>query len=72
MGIVKRWITCILVALALPAIAQQPDLVLKGDVQGAQNKTYFEIPFTCPPVCTVSVLTFNTAEEISAPPWTLE
>ena len=48
MGIVKGWIPCILLALALPAIAQQPDLVLKGDVQGAQNKTYFEIPFTVP------------------------
>ena len=27
---------------------QPPDLVLNGDVTGAQNKTYFEVPFTVP------------------------
>src|SRR5271170_6826100 len=26
----------------------RPDLVLEGDVTGAQNKTYFEIPFEVP------------------------
>ena len=30
------------------AQAARPDLVLEGDVTGAQNKTYFEIPFEVP------------------------
>jgi len=36
--------------LAAPVSAQAPppDLVLNGDVTGAQNKTYFEVPFTVP------------------------
>jgi hypothetical protein len=33
-------------AAAVPA---SPDLVLAGDISGAQNKTYFEIPFDVPP-----------------------
>jgi hypothetical protein len=41
----------VLLLFALAATAQQgnqPDLVLKGGVRGAQNKTYFEVPFTVP------------------------
>jgi hypothetical protein len=37
--------------LAPAAVAQQgkpADLVLTGDVKGAQNKTYFDVPFTVP------------------------
>ena len=30
------------------AQSSPPDLVLTGDVTGAQNKTYFEVPFTVP------------------------
>jgi hypothetical protein len=57
----KRWGVCfVLLALAPWAVAQQANaahgeanadaanLVLTGDVKGAQNKTYFEIPFTVP------------------------
>jgi hypothetical protein len=32
----------------LPAQAAPPDLVLEGKVSGAQNKTYFEVPFDVP------------------------
>jgi hypothetical protein len=46
-----RCLGFVLLLFALTAMAQQgnqPDLVLKGDVRGAQNKTYFEVPFTVP------------------------
>jgi hypothetical protein len=46
-----RCLGFLLLLFALTAMAQQgnqPDLVLKGDVRGAQNKTYFEVPFTVP------------------------
>jgi hypothetical protein len=32
----------------IPASNSQPNLVLTGEVRGAQNKTYFEVPFTVP------------------------
>ncbi len=52
MNIMKpRCLVFVLLFFALAATAQQgnrPDLVLKGDVTGAQNKTYFEVPFTVP------------------------
>jgi hypothetical protein len=54
----KRWITPAGLAVlffGVPILAAQaqsqsskPDLVLTGDVTGAQNKTYFEIPFNVP------------------------
>ena len=37
-----------LACLSLCAQPAQPDLVLHGEVEGAQNKTYFEIPFDVP------------------------
>jgi predicted metal-dependent phosphoesterase TrpH len=48
-----RWVCFVLLSLwlALGAVAQQgtpAELVLRGDVKGAQNKTYFEVPFTVP------------------------
>ena len=54
------WIFLVAIALAPGVVAQQEnvahgegdktpaDLVLTGEVKGAQNKTYFEIPFTVP------------------------
>jgi hypothetical protein len=54
----KRWTTPAALAFLclvapIPAAQAQypgskPDLVLTGDVSGAQNKTYFEIPFNVP------------------------
>lgn len=38
----------IFAALGWAQEASSPDLVLTGDVTGAQNKTYFEVPFTVP------------------------
>jgi hypothetical protein len=40
-----------LLSLLAPILAQQPsppDVVLQGQVTGAQNKTYFEVPFDVP------------------------
>ena len=52
MNIMKpRCLGFVFLLFALAATAQQgnqPDLVLKGDIKGAQNKTYFEVPFTVP------------------------
>jgi len=50
---IKRWITVaglIVLIFARPGWPQSTpaDIVLKGDVSGAQNKTYFEIPFAVP------------------------
>ena len=53
MATIKRWtrvaglllLTCAVSGWAQTAPA---DIVLKGDVTGAQNKTYFEIPFAVP------------------------
>ena len=73
MNIMKpRCLVFVLLFLALAATAQQgnrPDLVLKGDVTGAQNKTYFEVPFTVPAGVHRISVTFTTQEETSAPPW---
>src|SRR6202453_2041790 len=50
----KPWAVCLVLlmlaplAVAQPANANATDLVLTGDVTGAQNKTYFEVPFTVP------------------------
>src|SRR5580704_13210626 len=50
----KLWAVCLVfLALGPLAVAQSTnstatDLVLTGDVTGAQNKTYFEVPFTVP------------------------
>ena len=48
----RRWgLWFVLLALVPWAEAQQEnpaDLVLKGDVTGAQHKTYFDVPFTVP------------------------
>jgi hypothetical protein len=50
--IMRRWgLWLVLIALVPWARAQQKspaDLVLKGDVTGAQHKTYFDVPFTVP------------------------
>jgi len=48
-----RCLCLVVLSLWLPtvAVAQQEkpaDLVLTGDVKGAQNKTYFDVPFTVP------------------------
>jgi predicted metal-dependent phosphoesterase TrpH len=50
---IKRWITA--AGLLILVIARQgwtqsepANIVLQGDVSGAQNKTYFEVPFTVP------------------------
>jgi hypothetical protein len=50
----RRWMVaaCLLGSILMaPASAQSspPDIVLNGDVTGAQNKTYLEVPFTVPP-----------------------
>ena len=49
---IKRWTAAAGLVFSIFAIlgsAQSPpDLVLTGDVTGAQNKTYFEIPFIVP------------------------
>jgi len=50
---IKRWaqVVCLLfLTIAVSGWAQSatPDVVLRGDVTGAQNKTYFEVPFTVP------------------------
>jgi hypothetical protein len=53
-NIMKPWAVCLVLltlatlAVAQPANATATDLVLTGDVTGAQNKTYFEVPFTVP------------------------
>src|SRR3984885_9211117 len=40
---------CLVLAAAAVAQQEKPaDLVLKGEVTGAQHKTYFEVPFTVP------------------------
>jgi predicted metal-dependent phosphoesterase TrpH len=48
----RRWgLGLICLALVPGAVAQREkpaDLVLKGEVSGAQHKTYFEVPFTVP------------------------
>jgi predicted metal-dependent phosphoesterase TrpH len=50
--IIQRWgVGLIWLALVAGTVAQQEkpaDLVLKGEVTGAQHKTYFEVPFTVP------------------------
>jgi predicted metal-dependent phosphoesterase TrpH len=50
--IIQRWgVGLIWLALVPGTVAQQEkpaDLVLKGEVTGAQHKTYFEVPFTVP------------------------
>jgi predicted metal-dependent phosphoesterase TrpH len=50
--IMRRWgLWFVLLALVPWAEAQEEnraDLVLKGDVTGAQHKTYFDVPFTVP------------------------
>ena len=52
MATIKRWTAAAGLVFSIFAIlgsAQSPpDLVLTGDVTGAQNKTYFEIPFVVP------------------------
>ncbi len=54
MTAMRRWITATLLLLLFLALneeaqSQPPaDLVLTGDVTGAQNKNYFEIPFAVP------------------------
>ena len=52
MKIIQRWgVGLIWLALVPGTVAQQEkpaDLVLKGEVTGAQHKTYFEVPFTVP------------------------
>ena len=53
MAAMKRWIRnagLLILILPRPAWTQTPpaDIVLNGDVTGAQNKTYFEIPFAVP------------------------
>jgi hypothetical protein len=50
---IKRWIAAVgllFLIFAAPGWAQSapPDLVLTGEVTGAQNKTYFEVPFAVP------------------------
>jgi hypothetical protein len=48
LDIMRRWGLCFaFFALAPWGVAQQ-DLVLTGDVKGAQHKTYFDVPFTVP------------------------
>jgi len=56
----KRWALSLLVLLLIrpshsqqqnaeiSALNSQPNLVLTGEVRGAQNKTYFEVPFAVP------------------------
>jgi hypothetical protein len=49
----KRWTAAaglLFTIFAIHALAQSPapDLVLTGEVKGAQNKTYFEVPFAVP------------------------
>ena len=53
MANLQRWITVAGLLLCIFTARGQttrttPDLVLTGQVIGAQNKTYFEIPFTVP------------------------
>jgi hypothetical protein len=50
---IRRWVTAaglLSLLFVRQGWTQGPpaDIVLKGDVTGAQNKTYFEIPFTVP------------------------
>ncbi|HJW99141.1 MAG TPA: hypothetical protein VJ453_03230, partial [Terriglobales bacterium] len=35
-------------ALTATALAQQPDLTLKGTINGSQNNTYLGVPFEVP------------------------
>src|SRR6185312_9510402 len=44
-----RCFTLLFCALAAFGQAQQPDVVLRGDVKGSQNNTYIEAPFAVPP-----------------------
>ena len=47
----RRTIACLLLLILAAwgrAQSPPPDVVLTGDVTGAQNKTYFEIPFAVP------------------------
>ncbi len=54
MPTLQRWtksvalLFLIFVALGWAQEEMAPDLVLTGEVAGAQNKTYFEVPFTVP------------------------
>ncbi len=54
MPAIKRWVESVCLLLLIFAAlgwAQQktaPDMILTGDVTGAQNKSYFEVPFTVP------------------------
>ena len=50
---IRRWITwtgLLLLTFAIRGLTQSPpaDLVLSGEVKGAQNQTYFEVPFAVP------------------------
>lgn len=48
MDIMKQWGLCFFLLALAPWAAAQQDLVLTGDVKGAQHKTYFDVPFTVP------------------------
>jgi hypothetical protein len=45
--VVQRWMLLLLIAVGPFASAQH--LVLTGEVNGSQNKTYLDVPFTVPP-----------------------
>ncbi len=66
---IMQWIAAFGLLLSLfattgSAQSSLPDLVLNGEVTGAQNKTYFEVPFTVPAgVHRVSVDFSYTAKE---------
>jgi hypothetical protein len=48
LDIMRRWGLCFFLLALAPWAAAQQDLVLTGDVKGAQHQTYFDVPFTVP------------------------
>jgi hypothetical protein len=60
-----RWLALILVLLATPAWAQErePDLVLTGQVVGADNQSYKPLTFDVPPGVTRLTVAFDYARD---------
>jgi hypothetical protein len=48
LDIMRRWGLCFVFFALVPWGVAQQDLVLTGEVKGAQHKTYFDVPFTVP------------------------
>jgi hypothetical protein len=76
LGVFIIAMTCVIVSMRMRGqnLNQdgRADLILKGDLIGAQNRTYLNIPFDVPGASTASASIFVLRQEISAQFWTWE